>query len=135
MVLKVTSEVIASLRAAAASAAPEECCGLLLGRAGRIDAVRLTDNVAADPLRRFEIDPAALIAAWRDARAGGPAIVGYFHSHPAGHPLPSATDCEHASGDGRAWAIVGGGVAGGEVAFWRDGDGGFEPLSYALVDG
>jgi proteasome lid subunit RPN8/RPN11 len=58
-------------------------------------------------------------------------VLGYYHSHPTGHPVPSATDCDHASGDDRAWAIV----AAGEVAFWRDGEAGFEPLSHCVVDG
>lgn len=131
IMLEVTSELIATLVARAARAAPEECCGLLLGRDGRVDEARAADNVAGDRLRHFEIDPAALFAAHRAARAGGPELLGYYHSHPAGHPLPSATDCAHASGDRRAWAIV----AGGEVAFWRDGEDGFEALSYRVVDG
>jgi proteasome lid subunit RPN8/RPN11 len=91
----------------------------------------LAANVASDPLVRFEIDPAALFAAHRAARADGLELLGYFHSHPTGHPRPSATDCAHASGDARAWAIV----AGAEVAFWRDGETGFEPLSHRVVDG
>ena len=82
-------------------------------------------------MRRFEIDPAALIAAHRGARAGELPVIGYYHSHPTGHPAPSATDCEHAGGDGSVWAIV----AGGDVAFWRDGDAGFEALSYEVVEG
>jgi proteasome lid subunit RPN8/RPN11 len=131
MVLEVTSEVIATLIAEAARAAPQECCGLLLGRDGRVTEARRAANVADDPLRRFEIDPAALFAAHRAARDGGPQLLGYFHSHPTGHPVPSATDCEHASGDDRAWAIV----AGGEVAFWRDGEGGFAALPYSVLDG
>ena len=131
MVLEVASEVIATLVAEAACAAPAECCGILLGQGGRVDEVRPAANVAADPLRRFEIDPAALLAAHREARAGGAELVGYYHSHPEGHPVPSATDCEHASGDRRAWAII----AGGEVAFWCDGEDGFEALSYRVVDG
>ena len=131
MVLEVASEAIATLVAEAARAAPAECCGLLLGRGGRVDQVRPAANVAADPLRRFEIDPAALLAAHREARAGGVELLGYYHSHPEGHPAPSATDCEHASGDRRAWAII----AEGEVAFWRDGEDGFEALSYRVVDG
>jgi proteasome lid subunit RPN8/RPN11 len=131
MALEVARDVVAMLLAEAARAAPAECCGLLLGRAGRITAARPAANLAADPLRRFEIDPAALFAAHRAARDGGPDLVGYYHSHPAGHPRPSATDCEHASGDRRVWAIV----AGGDVAFWRDGEQGFDPLSYAVVDG
>lgn len=135
MALEVTSEVIATLLRRAAEAAPAECCGLLLGRGERIDCAMAAANIAADPLRHFEVDPAALIAAHRAARAGGPELIGYYHSHPQGHPLPSATDCAHASGDGRVWAIV----ASGEVGFWRDnangkGDG-FEPLFYSEVDG
>lgn len=104
---------------------------MLLGRGQRLDGVRVAANVATDRLIHFEIDPAELFAAHRAARTGGPELIGYFHSHPSGHPVPSATDCAHASGDDRIWAIV----AGGTVAFWRDGPEGFEPLSYEVVDG
>jgi proteasome lid subunit RPN8/RPN11 len=131
MVIEVSSDVIATLIAEAARAAPAECCGLLLGRAGRIVEARPAANVAPQPLLRFEIDPAALFAAHREARGGGSELIGYYHSHPSGHPRPSATDCEHASGDARAWAIVAGDV----VAFWRDTADGFEPLSHCVVDG
>ena len=134
MVLQVTSGVIATLIAEAASAAPAECCGILLG-AGRIDEVRPAANVAEDPRRHFEIDPAALIAAHRAARSGGLAVIGYYHSHPGGHPVPSATDCEHSGGDGSVWAIVAPKEGGTDVAFWRDGAQGFEALSYEVVDG
>lgn len=129
MVLEVTRDVMATLLEEAARAAPRECCGLLLGRNGRVTEARAAANVAADPLRRFEIDPVALLAAHKAARQGGAELLGYYHSHPTGHPVPSATDCEHASGDARAWAIV----AGGEVAFWRDGRAGFEPLEVRVV--
>lgn len=129
MTLAVTSGVIATLLAEAASSAPSECCGLLLGGDGVVVEARPAANIAADPRRHFEIDPAALIAAHRAARDGGPQLLGYYHSHPAGHPLPSATDCEHASGDGRAWAIV----AAGEVRFYRDGAEGFVPLQFRVI--
>lgn len=129
MTIHLTSGAMATLLEEAEKAAPNECCGLLLGRVGRIEEARPAANVAPDPSRHFEIDPAALFAAHRAARDGGPQLLGYYHSHPAGHPLPSATDCEHASGDGRAWAII----AGGEVTFWRDGAKGFEALSHCLV--
>jgi proteasome lid subunit RPN8/RPN11 len=131
MDIEVTSDVIATLIAEAARAFPRECCGLLLGHGRRVVEARRAANIADDPRLRFEIDPAALIAAHREARDGGAQLLGYYHSHPAGHPRPSASDCEHASGDARAWAIV----SGGEVAFWRDGESGFEPLSYSVVDG
>ncbi len=129
MTLKVASDVIATLLQEAANAAPHECCGLLLGEGARIDEARPAANISDDPARRFEIDPLALLTAHKAARAGGPQIVGYYHSHPEGHPVPSATDCEHASGDERVWAII----AGGEVAFWRDGAQGFEPVDHRLI--
>ncbi|MBW8784547.1 MAG: M67 family metallopeptidase [Novosphingobium sp.] len=131
MALAVTSDVIATLIAEAATAAPRECCGILLGTGERIARAVPAANIAAEPLVRFELDPAALFAAHKAARAGGRAVIGYYHSHPAGHPLPSATDCAHATGDGSVWAIV----AGGEVGFWRDTGLGFEALSYVVADG
>ncbi len=131
MTIEVTSGTMATLLSEAANAAPLECCGLLLGREGRVTEARPAANVAPDPARHFEIDPAALFAAHRAARAGGPELIGYYHSHPEGHPVPSATDCAHASGDSRIWAIVAGGV----VAFWRDGANGFVALSHAVIAG
>ncbi len=129
--MEVTERAIAAMLAHAAHAAPDECCGLLLGTEGRVTQALAAANVHASPARHFEIDPAALIAAHRAARTDGPQLLGYYHSHPAGHPVPSATDCAHASGDGRAWAIVGG----GGVTFWRDGESGFVALPTRTVDG
>lgn len=130
MEIEVTSGAIATLIAESARTAPLECCGILLGREGRIEEARAADNVAEEPSRRFEIDPVALLRAHREARTGGPELLGYFHSHPNGHPLPSATDCEHASGDNRLWAII----ADGKVKFYRDSPQvGFAPVSYRVI--
>jgi proteasome lid subunit RPN8/RPN11 len=134
MVIEVTSGVLATLYAEAERAAPEECCGLLLGHGepggvGRIDSALPAANVSDEPLRRFEIDPLALLAAHKAARAGGPQVLGYYHSHPVGHPVPSAADCEHSTGDLRIWAII----AGGQVAFWRDSGNGFRELTFRMV--
>jgi predicted GIY-YIG superfamily endonuclease/proteasome lid subunit RPN8/RPN11 len=129
--LMVSRSVIAAMCEAAARAAPFEACGLLLGTDGCISEARPAANVHPEPSRHFEIDPVALIAAHRAARAGAAQIIGYYHSHPTGLARPSATDRALASGDGRVWAIV----AGGEAAFWRDTREGFEPLSTRVVDG
>ena len=84
---------------------------MLLGAAGRIDAVRPASNVAPDPSRHFELDPAVLIAAHRAARDAGPAVIGHYHSHPSGVAVPSATDAACAAPDGTLWLIVAGDVA------------------------
>jgi len=132
MAITVTSGVLATLREEATRAHPQECCGLLLGREdGAILAAVPAANVHPRPERHFEIDPAALIAAHRAARAGGLAVLGYYHAHPTGRAEPSATDRAAASGDGRVWAIV----AAGEVRLWRDAQSGFEPLPLRVAAG
>lgn len=125
-VLAIPSRLLARLREEADRAAPFECCGILLGDGIRVDRVLPAANVADDPTRRFEIDPQVLVEAHRAARAGGPQVVGYYHSHPAGPAEPSATDREMAAQDRSIWAIV----AGGDVRFWRDGETRFTELPW-----
>ncbi|MGA1797510.1 M67 family metallopeptidase [Sphingomonas sp. 4RDLI-65] len=111
MSVMISSEVLEQLLAAADASPDAEICGLLFGAAGRIAAAEVCVNVAANPARTFEIDPTALFAAHRRARAGGLAVVGHYHSHPSGLPVPSARDAAQAMGDGAVWVILGGGVA------------------------
>lgn len=129
--LWVARSALADMQAHAARAMRNEACGILLGRDGRIEHALSTANVAADPTCRFEIDPAALIAAHRASREGGWPVIGYYHSHPDGLARPSAIDCALAAHDDAVWAIVGG----NEINFWRDGTNGFVALSYTLADG
>ncbi|MCI4589716.1 M67 family metallopeptidase [Sphingobium sp. BYY-5] len=105
------------------AASRDEVCGLLFGQAGRIDAFLPAANVAPDPARHFDLDPAALIAAHRAARAGGPQIVGHYHSHPSGIAVPSKTDAASAAPDGSLWLIVAAGGARLWVAGPGEGDG------------
>lgn len=119
---------------AIAAADRAEVCGLLLGATGRIEAIAPAANVAPDPARHFELDPAALIAAHRAARAGRAQIIGHYHSHPSGVAMPSATDAACAAPDGSLWLIV----AGGDARLWvaqGDGAGGvrFAPATLRVV--
>ena len=85
-----------------------------------MEDARLCRNVAANPFREFEIDPAALLEAHREARSGGLMIVGCYHSHPSGHAAPSLRDAAAAEPNGWLWLIV----AGHEVRAWRAQAGG-----------
>lgn len=107
--------MLAELQDLATAGAPREICGILLGRDGRVEGYRTACNVAGDPVRHFEIDPAILVAAERDQRDGRASILGYYHSHPAGTVRPSLTDARNAAPDGRLWLIVNG----QEAAVWR----------------
>lgn len=83
-----------------------ERCGLLLGDTQAILDFAPTANIHATPERHFEIDPAALIAAYRAERSGGLAVVGHYHSHPVSEATPSVADAEAADTDGRLWLII-----------------------------
>ena len=128
--MELARTALIAILAHATDAAPDEACGLLLGSGGRILEARPAANVAPDRGRHFEIDPQTLIDAHRAERHGGPQLIGYYHSHPTGLAEPSATDRSKAAHDGRVWAIA----ADGAVRFWRDGEAGFEELSYTLVE-
>lgn len=104
----ISSAILAELQQLAKAGEPQEICGILFGDDGRVSTYRPAPNVAADPLRHFEIDPGILIAAERDQRGGGNSIVGYYHSHPGSTVQPSATDAASAAADGRVWLIVNG---------------------------
>lgn len=122
-----------TILAHARDSAPEECCGLLLGdpATGRVSAVRPTANVAAGRAHRFEIDPQALLQAHKAARAGGPALIGHYHSHPEGLAEPSAADAEMAERRGEFWLIVG---RDGAVGAWRAGARGAVQGCFTPVD-
>ena len=134
-ILQISRSVADRIRAEAAGSG-REVCGILFTReTGAVVAAQRCDNVAADPARRFEIDPVALIAAHRAARRGGPVIVGHYHSHPGGSATPSIADAAAAAPDGSVWLIV----APGEMQAWRavrDGavHGRFDPLTLVVAD-
>lgn len=115
MTLVLSSAILDDLQQLARQAAPKEACGLLFGDNGTVLGFLATKNVAEQPLRHFEIDPADLIAAERAMRDGGPNIAGYFHSHPSGSVSPSKTDAEMAAPDGRIWLIING----DDAAAWQ----------------
>lgn len=97
-----------------------EVCGLLLGDAGRIHAIRPARNTALNSREYFEIDPQTLFAqARRDrsADAGESIMIGHYHSHPNGRATPSMADAACVTDLAHYWMIV----AGGAVALWQAG--------------
>lgn len=97
----------------AEAAAPEECCGVLLGHHGRIAAIVQARNLEASATR-YLIDPRDHIAARRQARQQGLEVLGFYHSHPASAPVPSASDVEGATYEDAVYLI-----AGREDGRWR----------------
>lgn len=108
----------------------------MFGNDGRISTAERTANVHVDPARFFEVDPAALFAALRRERAGGPRLIGHYHSHPNGRVEPSIDDAASVGpSSGRLWLIV----ARGEIAAFRARQGGeilerFDRVALAVMD-
>lgn len=122
-----------AIHAHTAAAMPREACGLLLGAGVAIADIRACANRAADPRTAFLLDPMTQVGATRDARAGGASVIGCYHSHPSGTPLPSAADAR-ACNAGELWLIV----AGRRIVAYHSRIGGalharFDPAPLRLV--
>ncbi|MEO7688160.1 MAG: M67 family metallopeptidase [Sphingomonas sp.] len=129
---KISSTLLERLLTDTNNSPHAEICGLLYGSRGRIAEAEACANVATDPARAFEIDPAALFAAHRRARAGGAAVIGHYHSHPSGAAVPSARDAAQAMGDGALWLIL----TAREGRLWRSGRlGAFDEVALIVDDG
>jgi len=127
------SDLIAAVVAHAREAAPEECCGLLLGKGDEIvEAVRAR-NVAASATTRFVIDPKDHIDARREGRARGLDVVGFYHSHPASGAAPSETDRAEAAYPGSLYMIVGLGADRPEVRVFGFEEGNFHERALVTV--
>lgn len=129
MKLQISSGDRQILLDAAAATPDEEVCGLLLGTGSRVERLVPARNVARDPARSFEIDPATLLAAHREARGNGLAVIGHWHSHPNGRREPSARDAARATDNGQIWLII----AGGDISAWAPHSEGPGPAKFQPV--
>lgn len=127
------SDVIAAMVAHAREAAPDECCGVLLGRGDVIvEAVRAR-NAAEHAATRFLIDPKDHIDARREARTRGLDVVGFYHSHPRSGAAPSDTDRAEAAYPGSLYVIVGLGADLPDVRLFEFDNGNFHERPLVTV--
>ncbi len=106
--LWLSREQTQQIGASAAQAYPTEACGLLFGTAnGHVYEVIPVSNIAADPIRHYVMDPAALAQHLPRAEREGLTLLGFYHSHPKGDPIPSPTDLHEATYSDVAYLIVG----------------------------
>jgi proteasome lid subunit RPN8/RPN11 len=76
--------------------APLESCGLLAGKANRVEKVIFVRNQAQSPIR-FVMDPYEQLQAFDWIESSGFDLLGIFHSHPTGPETASATDISEAA--------------------------------------
>jgi proteasome lid subunit RPN8/RPN11 len=144
--VRIDREALTAIVAHARRDAPNECCGLLVGRPAKtgvhvLEAVPAV-NGAADPTRRYEISPVdyfAQITRCRRISAAQSetfAVLGAYHSHPRRGPEPSETDTAGAFRD-FVFVIVGlGGAAGGmEIRAYTFQDEKLAAVELTVTDG
>ena len=59
-----------------------ECCGILAGQDGLITQAFPAKNVAADPVRNYEIAPGEIARLMEELRKRRLEFLGIYHSHP-----------------------------------------------------
>jgi proteasome lid subunit RPN8/RPN11 len=117
MALKLNQKLLDEIRQHGAREYPNECCGVLLGKAQgdhkEVSEVVPLKNLRQDPKlaqeilpledivteterNRFLIDPREQLRVEKGARARGLEVLGYYHSHPDHPAQPSIYDREHA---------------------------------------
>lgn len=108
--LNLSSEQLQTICQHAQAAYPEECCGLLLGTIHQESKTAVevwqTENSWTPEFapelgktsqqesrrNRFSIAPEVMLHAQKVARDRALAIIGIYHSHPNGQPIPSEFD-------------------------------------------
>ncbi len=91
--LQIPRPLYDEMLAQAVAELPNECCGLLAGRGSRVTHRYPLTNALASPVR-YESDPQAMFAAFKDMRIEGTEVLAIYHSHPTSDPVPSRTDLE-----------------------------------------
>ena len=110
-VLKICDPVYCQLREHGEGTYPNECCGVLLGKAldgvNEVELAVRAGNTRTDSAHnRYHIAPQELIAIQRQARERDLDIVGFYHSHPD-HPARwSSTDLNEAHWFGCSYVIT-----------------------------
>jgi len=110
-VLSLPRSVYDEILAHADAGGDEEICGVLAGERGdvgetsRVETLHRAENAAETPETRYLIDPEEQLRIIDAIEDAGREVVGFYHSHPAGPPVPSDTDAERATWPGYSYAI------------------------------
>jgi proteasome lid subunit RPN8/RPN11 len=109
--IRLPPELARRIRDAAASAYPDECCGLLIGhREGEalvVDGIAESANLSERPRDSFEIDLRLRLRLQKELRGTGRDIIGHYHSHPDAPAAPSERDRAQAWEPDMVWLIAG----------------------------
>src|SRR5438105_11409384 len=84
---------------------PNECCGVLLGRDGRVARFRRCTNAEQSPYR-YSVAPRELLDIDREARENTWDVLAIYHSHTHTEAYPSPTDVRLAAYPDAVYILV-----------------------------
>ena len=93
--LTIPQDIYDAIVAHAREGKPEEVCGLLRGREGQVTSLHRCQNVAANRITDYVVDPQALLLQF-DWEEAGDSLIAIYHSHPVDPAYPSASDAINA---------------------------------------
>lgn len=105
MSLALTTAHLQAMFSHAQACLPNEACGLLAARDGRVLRVYPVANATPSPFA-YTMAPVEQVRVMSEIEAQGWEIAGIFHSHPSGPPTPSAADVRQAYYPESAYLIL-----------------------------
>lgn len=88
---RIEKRYIDEMIAHARGEAPNECCGILGGKDGRVLQLYRAINAEQSPYR-YNVEPHDLLRIYRECDERGWDFVGIYHSHTGSEAYPSLTD-------------------------------------------
>jgi proteasome lid subunit RPN8/RPN11 len=85
----------------------QEVCGILAGVGEQVRQIIPIQNAASDPAHFFRLDERSFTQAMFDVERAGSSLIGIYHSHPNGDPIPSQADIQQANYPDTAYVIIG----------------------------
>jgi proteasome lid subunit RPN8/RPN11 len=114
--------------------APHEACGILAGRGEQVERVIPVANRAADPRHHYRMDERQLTQTLFSLETDRLELLGFYHSHPAGDPIPSPTDIREANYPHTTYVIVGLRQREPRLAAWEMNHGDVLPVELVIGD-
>jgi proteasome lid subunit RPN8/RPN11 len=87
--------------------APREVCGIIAGIKSRAVEILPIANVAAEPYHSYTMDARQYVQTLLALEARGLSLLGFYHSHPTGDPIPSDVDVKQATYPQTPYVIIG----------------------------
>ncbi len=86
---------------------PHEACGVIGGVDDKALTIVPLSNISPEPQHHYHIDDTGLTTTLFDLQNKGWSLIGFYHSHPTGDPIPSPTDIQQATYPNTPYVIIG----------------------------